>query len=536
MPAKQIVFDAAAREKLAQGVEKLAKAVVSTLGPKGRTAVLDKGWGAPNITKDGVTVAEEIELTDPYENCAAQMVKQVASKTSDVAGDGTTTATLLAHAIFSEGLKHTMSGANVAAIQRGINKGVEAAVTYIEKMKRPVEDKKEVAFVASIAANNDPRVGKIIADAQEKVGKDGVITVDESKTAETHVDWVEGMQFDRGYLSQHFVNKTESVTVEFDKPLILVHEDKLSSAQPLVPLLEQVSKSNRPLLIIAENVEGEALSTLVVNKLRGVLNVAAVKAPGYGDRRKAMLEDIAILTGGQCITEDLGQKLENLDIGVLGSAKRIEIDKDNTTIIEGGGKKKAVDERITQLRTQIEQSTSNYDKEKLQERLAKLTGGVAQIKVGGHTEAEMKERKFRVEDALNATKAAKQEGVVPGGGLAYLRASQAIRAASFKGDEKVGAEILADALEAPARTIASNAGFDGIDVVETLKEKKKDSDGFNALTGEYGDMFKFGVLDPTKVARCAIQNAASIAGLMLTTNTLVTDLKKKEKKVAGATA
>ncbi|MBX3458386.1 MAG: chaperonin GroEL [Planctomycetes bacterium] len=536
MPAKQIVFDAAAREKLAQGVEKLAKAVVSTLGPKGRTAVLDKGWGAPNITKDGVTVAEEIELTDPYENCAAQMVKQVASKTSDVAGDGTTTATLLAHAIFSEGLKHTMSGANVAAIQRGINKGVEAAVAYIEKMKRPVEDKKEVAFVASIAANNDPRVGKIIADAQEKVGKDGVITVDESKTAETHVDWVEGMQFDRGYLSQHFVNKTESVTVEFDKPLILVHEDKLSSAQPLVPLLEQVSKSNRPLLIIAENVEGEALSTLVVNKLRGVLNVAAVKAPGYGDRRKAMLEDIAILTGGKPIMKDVGTKLEDVTIKDLGTAKRVVINSEDTTIVEGAGKTADIKARCEEIRREIGSTTSDYDREKLQERLAKLAGGIAVVKVGAATEPEMKELKARVEDALHSVRAAteKDGGILPGGGVALLRASIALeKAKGADSDEQIGIDIVRKALSRPIKQIAENAGRHGSVVARNVLAEKSATYGYNALTDKYGDMYEMGIVDPLKVTRSALVNAASVAGLMLTTDAIITKVEEDEPADMG---
>ncbi|MBK8205718.1 MAG: chaperonin GroEL [Planctomycetes bacterium] len=529
MPAKQIVFDAEAREKLARGVEKLAQAVVSTLGPKGRTAVLDKGWGAPNITKDGVTVAEEIELQDPYENCAAQMVKQVASKTSDTAGDGTTTATLLAQAIFTEGIKHTMAGANIAGIHRGINKGVEAAVAFIEKMKRPVEGKKDIAFVASIAANNDPRVGKIIADAQEKVGKDGVITVDESKTAETHVDWVEGMQFDRGYLSQHFVNNTESVTVEFDKPLILVHEDKLTSAQPLVPLLEQVSKANRPLLIIAESVEGEALSTLVVNKLRGVLNVAAVKAPGYGDRRKAMLQDIATLTGGKAIMKDLGEKIEDITIKDLGTAKRVVINSEDTTIIEGAGKTADIKARCEEVRREISITNSDYDREKLQERLAKLAGGIAVVKVGASSEPEMKELKARVEDALHSVRAATESGILPGGGVALLRASIALeKTKAADADEQTGIDILRVALSRPIKQIAENAGRHGSVIARNVLAEKSASYGYNALTDKYGDMYEMGIVDPLKVTRSALQNAASVAGLMLTTDAIITKVEEDE--------
>ncbi|MBX3458383.1 MAG: chaperonin GroEL [Planctomycetes bacterium] len=534
--SKQILFDVEASRKLADGARKLARAVSATMGPAGRNVILQKSFGAPLVVNDGVTVAKDVELEDPFENMGAKLVMEVASKTNDEAGDGTTTATVIANAIIDEGLRVAAHGHNPQDIKRGIDKAVEVAVGWLKDNTKKIRNTDELKAVATISANQDAEIGALMAQAIDKVGEEGVVTIEEGKGLETELDYVDGMRFDKGYMSPYFITNPNELIVEYENAKILIYEKKISSVRELLPILEKVAGMGAPLLIIAEDIENEVLAMLVLNRLHGRLQVAAVKAPGFGDRRKAMLEDIAILTGGQCITEDLGQKLENLDIGVLGSAKRIEIDKDNTTIIEGGGKKKAVDERITQLRTQIEQSTSNYDKEKLQERLAKLTGGVAQIKVGGHTEAEMKERKFRVEDALNATKAAKQEGVVPGGGLAYLRASQAIRAASFKGDEKVGAEILADALEAPARTIASNAGFDGIDVVETLKERKKDSDGFNALTGEYGDMFKFGVLDPTKVARCAIQNAASIAGLMLTTNTLVTDLKKKEKKVAGATA
>ncbi|MCB9933423.1 MAG: chaperonin GroEL [Planctomycetes bacterium] len=526
MAAKQIVFDVDAREKLAKGIEKLARAVVSTLGPKGRTAVLDKGWGAPNITKDGVTVAEEIELQDPYENCAAQMVKQVASKTSDVAGDGTTTATLLAHAIYSEGLKHVISGRNATAIYRGIKAGVDATIEQLNKMARPVEGKKEVAYVATIAANNDQRVGKIIADAQEKVGKDGVITVDESKTAETVVDVVEGMQFDRGYLSQHFVNNAEEMICEFEKPLVLVYEDKISSAQPLVPLLEQVSKANRPLLIIAENIEGEALSTLVVNKLRGVINVCAVKAPGYGDRRKAMLEDIAILTGGKAYMKDLGEKLEDVKIKELGTAKKIVINNEDTTIIEGAGKTADIKTRCEQIRREIGLTTSDYDKEKLSERLAKLAGGIAVVKVGAATEPEMKELKARVEDALHSVRAATDKvdgGILPGGGVALLRASVALEKLKLDiADEQTGVEIVKAALGRPIRQIAENGGKHGSVIARNVLNEKSASYGYNALTDKYGDMYDMGIVDPLKVTKSALQNAASVAGLMLTTDAIIT--------------
>ena len=534
MAAKQLVFDAEAREKLAKGVEKLARAVVSTLGPKGQTAVLDKGWGAPNITKDGVSVAEEIELTDPYEDCAAKMVKEVASKTSDKAGDGTTTATLLAHAIFSNGLRHVVSGADGMGIQRGIKKAVARAIDEITKLARPVEGKKEVAYVATIAANNDQTVGKLIADAQEKVGKDGVITVDESKTSETLVDVVEGMQFDRGYISQHFVNNQAEVTCEYDKPLVLIYEDKLSSAQPLVPLLEKVSQANRPLLIIAESVEGEALSTLVVNKLRGVLNVCAVKAPGYGDRRKAMLEDLAILTGGKAIMKDLGDKLEDVTIADLGTAKRIVVDAEYTTVIEGAGKSAAIKARCEQIRKEVGSTTSDYDREKLQERLAKLTGGIAVIKVGAATEPEMKELKARIEDALHSTRAAMEEGILPGGGVALLRAAAALE--KFKSndqDEQAGIEIVRHALQRPLKQIAENAGKHGALVARAVLDGKGKSWGYNALTDTYGDMYEMGVVDPLKVTRTALQNAASVAGLMLTTDVIITKAEDDTPAEAG---
>ncbi len=534
--SKQILFDVDASRKLADGARKLAKAVSATMGPSGRNVIMQKSFGSPTVSRDGVTVAKDIELEDPFENMGAKLVMEVASKTNDEAGDGTTTATVIANAIIDEGLRYAAQGHNPQDIKRGIDKAAEVAVGWLKDNTKKIRNQDELKAVATISANQDAEIGGLMAQAIDKVGEEGVVTIEEGKGLETELTYVDGLQFDKGYLSPYFITNANSLTVEYENARILIYEKKISSVREIVPVLEKVAQTGAPLMIIAEDIENEVLTMLVLNRLHGRLQVVGVKAPGFGDRRKAMLEDIAILTGGTCITEDLGIKLESVDVGQLGTAKKIEVDKDNTTIIEGGGKKKAVEDRIAQLRTQIEQSTSNYDKEKLQERLAKLTGGVAQISVGGHTESEMKERKFRVDDALNATKAAKQEGVVAGGGVAYLRASQAIRAESYRGDEKVGAEILADALEAPCRTIAQNAGHDGWDIVETLKEKKKDTDGFNALTGEYVDMFKAGVIDPTKVARCAIQNAASIAGLMLTTNTLVTDLKKKDKKTAGATA
>ncbi len=534
MPAKQIVYEAEAREKLAAGLDKLARAVVSTLGPKGQTAVLDKGWGAPTITKDGVSVAEEIELTDAYENCAAQMVKEVASKTSDIAGDGTTTATLLAQAIFSEGVKHVTSGANSTGIYRGIKKAVDRVVEELVKSKQKCEGRREVQFVASIAANNDKKIGDLIASAQEKVGKDGVITVDESKTAETLVDVVEGMQFDRGYISQHFINNQQAMAVEFEKPLVLIFEDKISSAQPLVPLLEKVSQANRPLLIIAESIEGEALSTLVVNKLRGVVNVCAVKAPGYGDRRKAMLEDLAILTGAHPVMKDLGEKLEDVTIAQLGTAKKIIIKAEDTTVIEGAGKTAAIKARIEQIRREIETTSSDYDREKLQERLAKLAGGIAVIKVGASTEPEMKELKARVEDALHSTRAAMEEGILPGGGVALLRAGVVLD--KFKGadhDEQVGIEIIRQAVSRPLKQIAENAGkHDSIMARNVLADKNKNY-GYNALTDEYGDMYQMGIVDPLKVTRTALENAASVAGLMLSTEAIITQVPEKEEAPAG---
>ena len=534
--SKQILFDTEASHKLADGARKLARAVGATMGPSGRNVIMQKSFGAPSVSRDGVTVAKDIELEDPFENMGAKLVMEVASKTNDEAGDGTTTATVIANAIVDEGLKMVARGHNPQDLKRGIDKAAEVAVKWLAENTRKIKSKEELIAVATISANQDAEIGKIMAEAIDKVGEEGVVTIEEGKGLETELTYVDGLQFDKGYLSPYFINKGNELIVDYENAKVLIVEKKISSVREIVPILEKVAQTGAPLLIIAEDVENEVLAMLVLNRLRGGLQVVAVKAPGFGDRRKAMLDDIAILTGGVSITEDLGIQLESVDMGQLGTVKRLMVDKDNTTLIEGGGKKKDVEGRIAQLRTQIENSTSNYDKEKLQERLAKLTGGVAEISVGGHTETEMKERKFRVDDALNATKAAKQEGVVPGGGVSYLRASQAIREASFKGDERIGAEILADALEAPCRQIASNAGFDGIDVVETLKEKKKATEGFNALTGEYGDMLKMGILDPTKVARCAIQNASSIAGLMLTTNTLVTDLKKKGEQVTGATA
>lgn len=533
--SKQILFDVEASRKLADGVRKLARAVSATMGPAGRNVIMQKSFGNPLVVNDGVTVAKDIELEDPFENMGAKLVMEVASKTNDEAGDGTTTATVIANAIVQEGLKMVAQGHNAQDIKRGIDKAADVAVNWLKDNSKKIKSIEELKAVATISANQDAEIGRLMADAIDKVGEEGVVTIEEGKGLETELTFVDGMMFDKGYLSPYFVNKPNSLTVEYENAKVLIYEKKISSVREIVPVLEKIAQTGAPLLIIAEDIENEVLAMLVLNRLRGMLNVVAVKAPGFGDRRKAMLDDIAVLTGGTSITEDLGLKLENIDVGQLGTVKKLVVDKDGTTLIEGGGKKKAVDERIAQLRSQIEQSTSNYDKEKLQERLAKLTGGVAEISVGGHTESEMKERKYRVEDALNATKAAKQEGVVPGGGVSYLRASQAIREASFKGDEKFGAEILAIALEAPCRQIVDNAGFDGMDVVETLKEKKKPADGFNALTGEYCDLLKAGVLDPTKVARCAIQNASSIAGLMLTTNTLVTDIKKNEK-VSGATA
>ncbi len=526
--AKQLNFEEEARNALLKGVNKLADAVGVTLGPKGRNVVLDKKFGSPTITKDGVTVAKDIELDDPFENMGAQMVKEVASKTSDVAGDGTTTATLLAQAIFREGCKNVTAGSNPMALKRGIEKAVDAATASIKKLSKPTKDKHEIAQVGTISANNDATIGDLIAEAMEKVGKDGVITVEEAKSMETSLEFVEGMQFDRGYLSPYFVTNAERMEAAVENPYILLNEKKISNMKDLLPILEQVAKQGRPMLIIAEDVEGEALATLVVNKLRGTLNCVAVKAPGFGDRRKAMLEDIAVLTDGRVITEDLGIKLENITLADLGQAKRVTIDKDNTTIVEGAGKPAELEGRIKQIRAQIEDSSSDYDREKLQERLAKLVGGVAVINVGAATETEMKEKKARVEDAMNATRAAVDEGIIPGGGVALLKAIAAVDKLELAGDEGIGARILKRALEEPVRRIANNAGCEGSVVVQKLSSEA-DNIGFNAETCEYTDLIKAGVIDPTKVTRCALQNAASIASLMLTTECVITDIKEEEK-------
>ncbi|HWT80987.1 MAG TPA: chaperonin GroEL [Candidatus Methylomirabilis sp.] len=528
MPAKQLMFDEEARRAILRGVDKLANAVKATLGPKGRNVVLDKKFGAPNITKDGVTVAKEIELEDPFENMGAQMVKEVASKTSDVAGDGTTTATVLAQAIIREGMKNVTAGANPMALKRGVDKAVEAVVEEITKISKPTKGKKEISQVASISANNEKTIGDLIADAMEKVGKDGVITVEEAKGVETTLEVVEGMQFDRGYISPYFVTDPERMEAVLENPLILIHEKKISGMKDLLPILEQIAKMGKPLVIIAEEVEGEALATLVVNKLRGTLTTCAVKAPGFGDRRKEMLKDIAVLTGGEVISEELGIKLENIRLDDLGKAKKVVVDKENTTIIEGSGKDKEIEGRIKQIRTQIEETTSDYDREKLQERLAKLAGGVAVIKVGAPTEIAMKEKKARVEDALNATRAAVEEGIVPGGGVVLLRSMAALDKLRVSGDEKIGADIVRRALEEPIRQIAENAGIDGPIVVQKVREGTG-AFGFNAETEEYEDLMAAGIIDPTKVTRIALQNAASIAGLMVTTECMVTEIPEKEK-------
>ena len=527
--AKQLKYSEDARGAILRGVDKLASAVSVTLGPKGRNVVLDKKFGAPTITKDGVSVAKEIELEDPYENMGAQMVREVASKTSDVAGDGTTTATVLAQAIYREGIKNVAAGANPMSIKRGIEKAVEAAVKAIKDQATPTRDHKKIAQVATISANNDKEIGELIADAMDKVGKDGVITVEENKSISTVLDVVEGMQFDKGYLSPYFVTDPEKMIAEIKDTYILIYDKKISSMKDLLPILEKVVQQGRPLVIISEEVEGEALATLVVNKLRGTLQVAAVKAPGFGDRRKAMLDDIAILTGGKVISEELGVKLEGARLEDLGQAKTVRIEKENTTIIEGSGQKKSIEGRIAQIKLQIEESTSDYDKEKLQERLAKLAGGVAVIKVGASTEIEMKERKARVEDALHATRAAVEEGIVPGGGVAFLKAISAVLAVKLEGDEALGIQIIARALEAPTRMIASNAGQEGSIVVEKVKGSKDKNYGFNADTDLYEDLLEAGVIDPAKVSRTALQNAASVAGLLLTTECLITDIKEPEK-------
>jgi chaperonin GroEL len=531
MAAKQLQFDEHARQSLLRGVEKLAKAVKATLGPSGRNVILDKKFGSPTITKDGVTVAKEIELEDPYENMGAQLVREVASKTSDIAGDGTTTATVLAEAIYREGLKNVTAGANPTSLQRGINKAVEAIVGELGRISKKVKDRTEIAQVATVSANWDTTIGEIIADAMDKVGKDGTITVEEAKSIETTLDVVEGMQFDKGYLSPYFVTSAESMEAVLENAYLLIFEKKISNLKDLLPVLEKVAKASRPLLIIAEDVEGEALATLVVNKLRGTLQVAAVKAPGFGDRRKAMMEDIAVLTGGKCITEDLGIKLESITIEDLGKAKRVTIDKENTTIVEGGGKQTDIAARVAQIRRQIEETTSDYDREKLQERLAKLAGGVAVINVGAATETEMKEKKARVEDALHATRAAVEEGIVPGGGTALIRAQKVLDTLELTGDEKIGKEIVRRAIEAPLRQLADNAGQEGALIVQEVK-KRKGAEGYNVATGEYVDLVKAGVVDPTKVTRSALQNAASISGLLLTTEAVIAELPEKEKAPA----
>jgi chaperonin GroEL len=532
MAAKELLFNTEARTKLKRGIDALAEAVKVTLGPKGRNVVIDKKFGSPTVTKDGVTVAKEIELSDPIENMGAQMVKEVATKTSDLAGDGTTTATVLAQAIFREGLKNVTAGANPMELKRGIDRAVEAVVEQLKSISAPSAGKKEIAQVGTISANNDKEIGNLIAEAMEKVGKDGVITVEEAKGLETTLETVEGMQFDRGYLSPYFVTDPEKMEAALEDPYILIHDKKISAMKELLPLLEKTAQSGKPLLIIAEDVEGEALATLVVNKLRGTLKVCAVKAPGFGDRRKEMLRDIAVLTGGQVISEELGFKLENATLNDLGRAKRIVVDKDNTTIVDGRGKSDAIQGRIAEIRGAIEKSTSDYDREKLQERLAKLSGGVAVINVGAATETELKEKKARVEDALHATRAAVEEGIVPGGGVALIRAQTALEKVRGTEDEKIGVDIVRRALEEPIRMIAQNAGAEGSIVVARVKESKEKNFGYNAATDAYEDLVKAGVIDPTKVTRTALQNAASIAGLLLTTECVV--VEKKEEKPAPA--
>jgi chaperonin GroEL len=529
--AKQLIFDEAARSSILKGVSMLTDAVKATLGPKGRNAVLDKKYGAPTITKDGVTVAKEIELKDPWENMGAQLVKEVASKTSDVAGDGTTTATVLAHAIYREGIKHVVAGANPMDIKRGIEKSVDIVTDELKKLSKPVQDKKEIAQVGTISANSDPSIGELIAEAMDKVGKDGVITVEEAKSMATTLDVVEGMQFDRGYISPYFITDPERMECILEDVYILIHEKKISSMKDLLPILEQIAKMGRPLLILAEEIEGEALATLVVNKLRGTLQICAVKAPGFGERRKAMLDDIAVLTGGTMISEDLGIKLENIKISDLGRAKKINIDKENTTIVEGAGDPAKIQGRVKQIKTQIDETTSDYDREKLQERLAKLVGGVAVINVGAATETEMKEKKARVEDALNATRAAVEEGIVPGGGVAFLRCLPALKAIKLEEDQQIGVEIVKRALEEPIRQIVNNAGIEGSLVVEKVKHAKEVNYGFDADKEEYVDMIKAGIIDPTKVTRYALQNAASVAALMLMTSVMITDIPEEKSEM-----
>ncbi len=532
MAAKQLLFDEAARQKILRGVELLSRAVKVTLGPKGRNVVIDKKFGSPTVTKDGVTVAKEVELPDPYENMGAQMVKEVASKTSDAAGDGTTTATVLAESIYKEGLKNVTAGSNPIFLKRGIDKAVEAAITELARISKKVNDREEIRQVATVSANWDETIGNIIADAMDKVGKDGTITVEENKSIETTLDVVEGMQFDKGYLSPYFATNADAQEAVLEDAYVLIHEKKIANLQEFLPLLQVVAKSGKPLLVIAEEVEGEALAALVVNKIRGTINVCAVKAPGFGDRRKAMLEDIAILTGGRCITEDLGIKLESLTIADLGKAKRITVDKENTTIVEGGGKSSDIQGRVKQIRRQIDETTSDYDREKLQERLAKLAGGVAVINVGAATEAEMKEKKARVEDALHATRAAVEEGIVAGGGVALLRCAKAIDNVKLEGDEAIGAQIVRRAIESPIRMLCANAGVEGAVVVGQVLAGKGNY-GYNVATGEYEDLVKAGVVDPTKVTRTALQNSASIAGLLLTTECMITEIPEKKEAPGG---
>ena len=531
--AKQLKFDESARAAVLKGVESLSRAVKVTLGPKGRNVVIDKKFGSPTVTKDGVTVAKEIEFPDPFENMGAQMVKEVASRTSDTAGDGTTTATVLAEAIYREGLKNVTAGSNPVYLKRGIDKAVEAAVAELAKVSKNVDSREEVRQVATVSANWDETIGEIIADAMDKVGKDGTITVEEAKSIETTLDVVEGMQFDKGYLSPYFCTNNETMEVALEDAYILIYEKKISNLQDILPILQTVAKSGKPLLIIAEDVEGEALAALVVNKLRGTLNVCAVKAPGFGDRRKAMLEDIAVLTGGRCLTEDLGIKLENVQLSDLGSAKRVSVDKENTTIVEGAGSQSDIQGRVKLIRRQIEETTSDYDREKLQERLAKLAGGVAVINVGASTEPEMKEKKARVEDALHATRAAVEEGIVPGGSVALLRVAKAIESITLEGEEAVGAAIVRRAIEAPLRQLCANAGVEGSLVVQEVL-KQKGNEGYNVATGTYEDLLKSGVVDPTKVTRTALQNASSVAGLLLTTECMITDLPEKKESGGGA--
>ena len=528
MAAKQLLFEEGARQKVLRGVELLSRAVKVTLGPKGRNVVIDKKFGSPTVTKDGVTVAKEVELPDPYENMGAQMVKEVASKTSDAAGDGTTTATVLAEAIYKEGLKNVTAGSNPVYLKRGIDKAVEAAITELARVSKKVSDREEIRQVATVSANWDDTIGNIIADAMDKVGKDGTITVEEAKSIETTLDVVEGMQFDKGYLSPYFATNSEAMEAVLEDAYVLIHEKKISSLQDMLPLLQTVAKSGKPLLVIAEEVEGEALAALVVNKIRGTLNVCAVKAPGFGDRRKAMLEDIAVLTGGRCLTEDLGIKLENVQVSDLGRAKRITVDKENTTIVEGAGKSSEIQGRVKQIRRQIEETTSDYDREKLQERLAKLAGGVAVINVGAATETEMKEKKARVEDALHATRAAVEEGIVAGGGVALLRTAKAIENLKLEGDEAIGAQIVRRSIEHPLKQLCANAGVDGGVVVKEVLGGKGNF-GYNVATDNFEDLVKAGVVDPTKVTRTALQNAASVAGLLLTTECMITEIPEKKE-------